>query len=143
MKSKQEVIQEAWGKYWTHVKDHVDENGKLKHSHCWKIFGDGINSDRNFYENELEDKSLNLQNCEWDMAYYPKAIEGLSNNNGWTRIESEADIPKEITECYVYDDDGDISCFTFGIDDCSGLEYLKEQGITHYKPIIKPEAPIY
>lgn len=95
MKTKQEVIQEAWGKYWDQVKDHVDENGKLKYLHCWQIFGDGINSNRNFYDHELHDKLLNLKNCEWDMAYYPKSLEGIENNRGWTRIESESDLPKE------------------------------------------------
>lgn len=140
MKSKQEVIQEAWGKYWGQVKDHVDENGKLKYFHCWQIFGDGVKSDRNFYDHELQDKSLNLQNCDWDMAYYPKAIEGLSNNNGWTRIESEADLPKEAGSYWVirsHGDDVGIAYFDMGFTNYDGYR------VTHWQPIIKPEAPIY
>ncbi len=144
MKSKQEVIQEAWGetvypgldmdmKSWDEEGD-----GWYKHwKETGKVYRNFLN-DHNKRIIDLRDDIINLNGWFW-----PKSLDGIENNRGWTRIESESDIPKEITECYVFDDDGDISCFTFGFDSQKDYSEVVNCGITHYQPIIKPEAPIY
>src|SRR5690606_38260945 len=74
--------------------------------------------------------------------YTEKLIAKLQDTQPqWIKINSEADLPKEITECFVYDDDGDIGYYTFGILDDDDNEYIKENGVTHYAPMIKPQPP--
>lgn len=83
--------------------------------------------------------------CASNLDYEEALVHCLSNlneNNGWIKIESENDLPKEYTECFLFDDDNDIGFYTFGLDDNNDLKY-KENGITHYQLIIKPEPPIY
>jgi uncharacterized protein involved in tellurium resistance len=127
---KQEKIQEAYGEYWEQVKDWVNIDG-------W------------FYLNDTDFRLDNKIPLEFDALnnkMRPKSLQGIENNNGWIKIESEEDLPKDNTRCH------------FIID---GYEELEKQGIyiygffwdaqsaytnkivTHYQPIIKPEPPIY
>lgn len=85
---------------------------------------------------EVYKRFPNESYSDWDIAEY--VYDKLQPK--WIKIESEEDLPKEITECFVYDDDGDIGYYTFGILDDDN-EYIKENGVTHYMPIIKPEPP--
>ena len=69
----------------------------------------------------------------------------IEDNNGWIKIESEDDLPKEVIECRT--------CFYNGKNyiegivkkrspqELSRLKYINE--ITHYQPIEKPKTPIY
>lgn len=139
--AKQKAIRKAYGKYWEQVKEFVDENGRLTYQQCWGIWGDGIHTDSNFYTTARQDEELGLENDMETMTYRPKSLAGIEDNNGWIMIEDG--LPDGIIECYLYDDDGDITYFTFGIDECSDLDHLGEEGITHYQPIVKPKAPIY
>lgn len=73
-------------------------------------------------------------------------------NNGWIKIESEDDLPKDFTTCYIitiysyntiveaYYSDGERSFKPR--DKYSTWSYLYDE-ITHYQPIIKPKPPIY
>ena len=70
----------------------------------------------------------------------------LEHNNGWIRIESKDDLPKEKINCYIYY----THCQGFpqiGIDMFHPLYNRFESdellNITHYKPIITPKTPIY
>ncbi len=67
------------------------------------------------------------------------------NNNGWIKIESEADLPKERSDndVFLVSFDGKISV------GCSKLLEIKEirsywvATVTHWQPIQKPLLPIY
>lgn len=69
----------------------------------------------------------------------------IENNNGWIKIESDDDLPKETIKCIV--------CFFDGKKYIEGsVKYrtpelfysLKQEGqITHYKQIEKIEPPIF
>lgn len=59
------------------------------------------------------------------------------NNNGWIKIESDEDLPKEDCRCWVFDD---------GViyEDDFYLKYNSFQNeVLYYKPIIKPKPPIF
>jgi len=75
-----------------------------------------------------------------------KSLQGIENNNGWIKIESECDI--EICCCFFITKKGntylgktdfiDGECFFI-----KGAEGFTSNFITYYQPIIKPKHPIY
>lgn len=91
---------------------------------------------RDFVEKALDTKSIGNE-CKWR----PKSLQGIENNNGWIRIESEEDLPKDSFNYYAFCSNGSIMTF-------NDFEYYKkyiipELKVTHYQPIVKPEKPIY
>lgn len=70
----------------------------------------------------------------------PKSLQGIENNNGWIKIESEDDLPKEDKWYWVKKKSGEeiLSGYQIGV---SKERWLSE--ITHYQPIEKPKPPIY
>lgn len=68
-------------------------------------------------------------------------------NNGWIKIESENDLPKEELDCHFVFKQNDIKYQTFGLWDnklkCFYSGALRINYVTHYQPIIKPQPPIY
>lgn len=135
MNSKQECISKAYGKYWEELKDCVDENG-WHNIHKAKIkFKDY------YYVQEFENKGN---------YYRPKSLQGIENNRGWIKIESEESLPtkegkyiwgrlhkeseygpewfekfKETTK------EGIIKAYKFYI------------GVTHYKEVFEHEPPLH
>jgi len=121
------AIQEAYGEHWENFKDFVDENGWVKKISLIPLF-DVIEID---FKGKFQ---------------RPKSLQGIENNNGWVKIESEADLPKEsgvyeacINEEYIgrinfSKEFNEWSC----VYDSDNLRFP-----THYQPIIKPQPPIY
>jgi len=74
-------------------------------------------------------------------------LDMLKNNNGWIKIESEADLPKEEIDCHFVYKVNDNRYQTFGVWDKKLNSFwsgaLKIENVTHYQPIIKPQPPIY
>ena len=76
------------------------------------------------------------------------------DNNSWIKIESEDDLPKETTDCFVvnhygieilrYYVSGDgINCWYDEDRETPIRHKWVLDSITHYQPIIKPKPPIY
>jgi hypothetical protein len=127
MENKQKAIQEAYGEHWETVKDYVDENGW-----CAYHFGEhteyGIEP---FLDFETKDYKF----------WRPKSLKGIETNNGWIKIESEADLPKDKTTQYSVCKDKKVFQSTIN---CGTVKHWYNIGkITHYQPIIKPKPPIY
>lgn len=139
MKTKEEVIKEAWGDLYS-LGVGIDENGWLR--------GD-------YLENKTKD-ILKTKDCievkrraMHDLGFYdssieifrPKSLKSIENNNGWIRINSEEDLPKNGNYWVIYNDDT--------ISDCVKENELFEddeywlKNITHYQPINKPQPPLY
>ena len=81
--TKEEKIKESWG---IHFSSDVDENGYITYTeyqdiHLLQWVGD-------FWEKGFN-KVLRIY---W---VRPKSLQGIENNNGWIKIESEKDLPKE------------------------------------------------
>src|SRR5690606_6436052 len=82
------------------------------------------------------------------VCWRPKSLKGIETNNGWIKIESEADLPKseklgDAKLCFIKSDEYNeigVGNFSFGtFKTLYGNDY---SNITHYQPITKPEPPI-
>jgi len=143
--TKQEKIQEEWIKLLTKetydkVKYFIDESGFL----YFKITGHGLNNGLCFRYFNVDINFIHTKRAEQPGNYYwrPKSLQGIENNNGWIKIESEADLPKEEIDCHFIKDnlmyqglwDNLLKGFYNG---------LQKINATHYQPITKPNPPIY
>ena len=122
--TKQEKIQEAYGKYWEVVYEYVDKNGWC--SAYWKT--------KTYFQTEFTSEK-----------WRPKSLQGIENNNGWIRIESEADLPKEGMHHSILLDSECINGYR-NYDVIVFYEVnskFRKKDISHYQPIEKPKPPIY
>lgn len=127
MTAKEEKIREAYGEYWESVKEYIIDNG-------WCTVRRHILFDKIIKNIEIE-----IGGYQWR----PKSLQGIEKNNGWIKIESEGDLPKDELDCFFIKD----SLIYTGLWDnrlkrfYSGSEWITK--ITHYQPIQKPKQPIY
>jgi hypothetical protein len=131
MNAKEQKIKEAYGEYWETVKDYVGENGWIN----------------DFY------LPYNINKEKFPLEHFanlwrPKPLSGIENNNGWIRIESEADLPKENIDIDWYYggrflNNKDFIELSYRLDFVKIKEHYKNKIITHYQPIFKTEKPIY
>ena len=113
LNAKQEAIKKAYGEYYIHS----DING-------WMRFGMYCPTD------------LGIENYDdMDGFWRCKSLQGIENNNGWIRIESEADLPKE-GNYFVAKNKTVIETSYFMPDNDFSL--IEWRNITHYQPIEKP-----
>ena len=134
--TKQETIAKAYGEHWETVKDYVDENG-------WFDFSDDKKRIRYFFHNG-ENIELNKYLTHWR----PKSLAGIETNNGWIKIESEADLPSHGGEYDVVINDRleqavYLKSNRWLVNGNYFPKTTQTHGITHYKPIVKPQPPIY
>lgn len=138
MKTKEEVIREAYGVCWDQVKEFVDEDGWC--SDCQiDLNNKGYNTWLEYIPADC--KEMHIVYGEPEYWYRPKSLSGIENNNGWIRIESEEDLPKDSFNYYAFCSNGSVMTF-------NDFEYYKEYiipelKVTHYQPIVKPKYPIY
>ncbi|MDV4130752.1 hypothetical protein CMT25_11425 [Elizabethkingia anophelis] len=71
----------------------------------------------------------------------PKCLTGIRNNNSWTRIESEEDLPKEECKLFVHPPYQDQFIFHYHNNEGSRKELI--QNHTHYQPIEVPKSPVF
>lgn len=133
---KEEKIKEAWGEYYEGIRNRLDEQG-------WYNYFSLTN--KIMKEKYHQFNNLDLDEHNELYLLRPKSLQGIENNNGWIKIESEEDLPKEVIECRT--------CFYNGKNyiegivkkrspqELSRLKYINE--ITHYQQIEKPKPPIY
>lgn len=150
MERQEEVIKEAWRECYDEVKPYIDKNGWLKITD---------KKDNNISDNLLK---LLLDVTESPRRIRPKSLQGIENNNGWTKILSEADLPIEDIDCFYiieipshYSNAGrkiNIGCFKFNKNIVSGQEkyftvdnffFHRYPFVTHYAPIEKKQPPIF
>lgn len=131
MKTKEEVIKEAWGDLYN-LGVGIDENGWVSENYL-------TNDQCNLFN---YDKSFDYKNV---FGYRPKSLQGIENNNGWIKIESEKDLPKEYDsekyKMYYFTSNG----FYEKNDYLLWIGYYGYMKITHYRlePIFKPQPPLY
>lgn len=129
--TKKEAIEEAYGEYWDKVKDFVGDNG-------WCYTRKRIGFIDLAQNVELESDK------QTPYHFRPKSLQGIEDNNGWIKIESEEDLPKEkgtywfiakirhnkIESAYVNPKNYNSKVNALG-------------SFSHYQPIVKPKKPIY
>lgn len=131
--TKQEVIKQAYGEYWDKVKDFVNENGWCDVSMYSMI--KNIKPEFSEIENEIG---------QFDIR--PISLKGIENNNGWIKIESENDLPKDDYTLCHYIVNGKIEIgeyMNLHFDRPKQNELFYYKSVTHYQPIVKPQPPLY
>lgn len=125
MDAKQEVIRNAYGEHYEYLEPFINDNGEVCKAMC-------------------PDKYQNIfGNVFWDNlngSWWPKSITGIRNNNGWVKIESEEDLPKEDGEYRCLTNKRNISEFSFFK---GATEKWWMDRISHYKPLEQELLPIY
>jgi len=123
--TKEETIDSAYGNYADISKGLRDENGWIPIGCYYTYFPQ--NSERS--------------ECGWFER--PKFLQGIENNNGWIKIESEEDLPTTEIDCHIIYNN---NLMTFSVWDnvLKGFYIgIVKQNPTHYQPIIKPQPPLY
>ena len=91
---------------------------------------------------------------DYDNVNSPKVLElfkgGDGDSNGWIKIESESDLPKEVGDYWAVWKDGEVGRKQFFCRTVKNIYSPKGniseydwwmRHITHYQPIVKPELP--
>ena len=132
--TKQEFIEQAYGKYYPLVERLLTEDGFAPYALLRD--SEGIT---------FEFKEMHLIYGSPESYVRPKSLKGLETNNGWIKIESEKDLPKEHMSVFLFEPiDG------IGIGSWCNLQMIfktrfgnEYKPVTHYQPIIKPQKPLY
>jgi hypothetical protein len=135
MKTKQEVIQTGWAENWDLLFDSEREHALQNDG--W-ILNTGL---KLINKITFDFKDMHIIFASPEQWIRPRALKGIETNNGWIRIESEADLPKDSGEYFAYNGESVI------IEDFRRLQQQNKDMwlklYTHYQPIIKPLPPIY
>lgn len=127
LEAKQEAIKKAYGEYWEQLT-------------AVAIFIALKNNGWVLEEDLYNDKGTLLDCIEFEKDMHnnfrPKSLQGIENNNGWIRIESEADLPKKAIQCFYVDKYENKVCL--GVVDKNDFD-----NVSHYQPIEKPKPPIF
>ena len=78
--TKHESIEQAYGSHWEDVKEFVDSEGWVNFKHL--------------------KQNLEIAFDAYADLVRPSSLHRLEYNNGWTKIESVDDLPKETMACY-------------------------------------------
>lgn len=141
--TKDEVIKQAYGQHFEKIKYYINwEDGSLP----WFINADidegrSLCSSLGFSWDQIDHIDNDLGIDRWR----PISLQGIEHNNGWIKIESEADFPKEKMLYFIENNKPNMIFYSTNmIVDLDNLIEMWEDGIiTHYQPIIKPQPPIY
>jgi len=132
--TKQDKIKEEWIKLIGSIGysiriDQIDEDGYIRYVEPLNL-------------NVLPDLcEKHPSRIDWE-RWRPLSLTGIETNNGWTKIESEDDLPKESGFVKVY-------FSSLEIDDClrfDGDKFVSDWYAmcpSHWKPIVKDLLPIY
>lgn len=131
--TKEEKIKEAWGKLKLipiYKNDYCRENG-------WSSFSPDFKKQKHYNEKLLD--FIGIKCCR------PKTLQGIEDNNGWIKIQSEEDLPKDFNrsefKLYYWTNNG-----LYESEDYKRHKlHYNNLEITHYRlePIFNPEPPIY
>ncbi len=124
MKTKEELLQSIYGAEYIHA----DING-------WMKYGMYHPNDLGFDNDEVDRYG--------DMYLWrPKSLQGIEDNNGWISINSEKDLPREQTECWIFDKEKGLICGNFLNNTKEEKKYWLDNA-SHYQPIVKPSLPLH
>lgn len=135
--AKQQAIKNAYGQYYDMFKEYIDENGYVAQK---SLFFPSLGISHDF---EIQVKGFEPKG---ETKWRPKQLQGIEDNNGWIRIESENDLPKEDCKCWVITSSGE-EYMALYLDDFKKFWELMDLDFrlytTHYMPIITPKNPIF
>ena len=142
--NKQELIKQAYGKSWELCRPFIDENGFCV------VFKDSdhefigvAGNETHFKEHEIEGGQLNHSIFGKGISFRPKTLNGIEHNNGWTKIESENDLPVDhgcIYKVWLHKNDRPARSY-YSLTDL--IADYKHGIILHYKAIKEDRPPLY
>lgn len=133
--SKQEVIRKAWEHYGIPLGQYIDENGWMNMLALTPDFIDDIRIKIEYRQDGFRDFQFGSG------KYRPKSLQGIENNNGWIKIESEADLPISNGIYWTLRVNSIVPLYKEIFNDMDNQYWL--DNYTHYQPITKPLKPIY
>lgn len=138
--NKNNAIKAAYGEYYKDYRRFIDENGFIYQS---DLFFPETGMKKDGVEAEIisVEKKHKWSNIKWR----PMSLQGLENNRGWTRIESEEDLPKPkgVEDVLVIIETGEITVEnSMSLNDIEVRRYWLRT-ISHWQPFIKPNLPLY
>lgn len=133
--TKEEKIKDAYREWWDKMKSFVDENGWFdKNAFCIiRLKYEDVCATVDFVHDLSTDEMI------------PKEIQGIRDNNGYTKIESEKDIPEEEGVYWVLRPGFHKPMYRI-INDMfdSGEKAYWLENYTHFIKVTRPEnLPIY
>ena len=140
---KQKAIELAYGSKFSTVFPWVDENGKFNLRARKLVEIDNLMKD--FTENDLIQELVNEQ---LETFIRPKSLQGIENNNGWISVNDK--MPTEIGMYFIVKNEGEVTIELaikrtehYNHKVFYHIEFMTNDIITHWQPIIKPKPPIY
>lgn len=136
--TKEEKIKDVYQKLgfiWSKIEHLVTENGVLI------LPSPDLKYSLEGYENLVSDKEKFSSFGKDGLKLQPSALSGIYNNNGWVKIESEIDLPKDDDGAYwIANENGRFDFIATGY---QIKAKWKNETCTHYKQIEFPKDPIY
>ncbi|OBS12788.1 hypothetical protein ATE49_15500 [Elizabethkingia miricola] len=130
---KEQAIKAAYGEHWDKVKDYVNlDNGIAE-------VPSSVN--RTEYLKVFKLIATWPDTEGFKQMLIPYSLEGLENNRGWTRIESEVDLPKynSAGDFYVMSNEGNKKLLNGGN---AVRNAYRLKTITHWQ-LIETKLPIF
>ncbi|MDV3568149.1 hypothetical protein CMU71_14745 [Elizabethkingia anophelis] len=133
--SKHEAIKTAYGDMWIYMSSFPQARKIALENEGW-VFITQLPStiDRTLFDFQ-----------HGDSICRPKSLSGIENNRGWTRIESEEDLPDKYGQYWVFTSNGNIIDVYYDEHDKTwdGILDFFEVKATHWQQIVKPKSPIF
>jgi hypothetical protein len=132
--TKEERIQESYGKYWDSLSIPA-KNCAIKYNGYIAPIISGLG--------EIQRDFVTFD----DLGFRPISIIGIENNNGWVKIYCENDMPQFDCDCFIIDKvkgivTGQWKQAPNEIEDKKARAFWMDKA-THYKIISEPKLPIY
>ena len=132
--TKEEKIIDSYGIYWESLSQSAKDCALNHNGYVAPLIGSSGDIPRSFIVYD-------------DWGFRPKTLIGIANNNGWCKVESDEDLPKENGEFWVIQNDETRTVVWYEKDfkqffDRDNIA-LDENDITHYRPLEIPKSPIY
>ena len=135
--TKQEKIIHAYGQHWNTVKEFTNDFGWCNFK---ELFGD-MGNNKGLEGIQLE--VSNPYNPKYCYFKRPICLSGIENNNGWTKLDDESDLPKELGRYNTVRANGIRNIEYFYKNEHSWYLWKTCYGITHYRIIEVHDPPVY
>lgn len=137
--TKEAVIISAYGAHWEIMKDYINDSGWCSR----KVIGHGVTSgftyeDAGFTIGDIDIKFGDSGCFDWR----PKTLRGIEDNNGWTKVSSQDDLPQSPVGMYdIIWRDKEMSLNYCFFDNHNSLIYWDD--VLYYKPSPIVSLPLW
>ncbi|WP_407489188.1 hypothetical protein [Elizabethkingia anophelis] len=132
--SKNNAIKAAYGEYWAGLSNEQQKYA-LENEGWIKVTPSQYQMDM-FSRLKLNKNTHSVR---------PKSITGIENNRGWTRIESEEDLPKDrnIEDLLMFTETGEILVASSKYLSDAEIRRYWIKTVSHWQKFVKPNPPIF